>query len=80
MSPIEPVHPQFTVTDARDLKHPDCDRCGVAMWLMRIQPDKIGRQIRTFECADCGRTVSVSVSTTRPSGVKDDVTAPRTAG
>jgi hypothetical protein len=35
------------------------------MWLTRIQPDKIGRQIRTFECADAGRTMSVSVSMAR---------------
>jgi hypothetical protein len=74
--PIQPVHPQFTVTDARDLKHPDCGRCGNAMWLMGIQPDKIGRQIRTFECADCGRTASVSVSMTQSGGAKDDVAAP----
>jgi ArsR family metal-binding transcriptional regulator len=32
------------------------------MWLMRIRPDTIGRQIRTFECADCGQTTCLSVA------------------
>lgn len=32
------------------------------MWLTAIQPDKIGRQIRTFECAECAQTVCVSIA------------------
>jgi hypothetical protein len=58
----EPATSQFTATDARELKHPACGRCGQPMWLMRIRPDTIGRQIRTFECTDCGQTSCLSVA------------------
>lgn len=79
VSPGEPVHSQFTVTDARELKHPACVHCGKAMWLTRIQPDKIGCQIRTFECADCARTVSVSIAMTRfAAAPTDDGVPPKT--
>jgi len=59
----EPLTSQFTATDARELKHPACGRCGRPMWLMRIRPDTLGRQIRTFECPECSQTICLSVAT-----------------
>jgi hypothetical protein len=36
---------------------PACSRCGRQTWLTRIEPaPEPGHDLRTFECASCGRT------------------------
>jgi DNA-directed RNA polymerase subunit RPC12/RpoP len=37
------------------IEHPKCAKCGVPMWLTRIEPsDEEGKDRRTFECQACG--------------------------
>jgi ribosomal protein S27AE len=35
------------------LQRPGCPRCGEAMWLALIEPDKPDHDKRTFECPRC---------------------------
>jgi hypothetical protein len=39
--------------DARG--HPICQPCQRSMWLLKIAPDEPGYELRSFECANCGR-------------------------
>jgi len=32
---------------------PVCSKCGAPMWLFRIEPDKPGFALRSFECPRC---------------------------
>ena len=32
---------------------PYCTACRKEMWLLRIEPDEPGYEVRTFECAGC---------------------------
>ena len=45
------INPQRTFID-----HPSCPKCGSAMWLVRIEPDKPDHDLRTFECPNCEHT------------------------
>ena len=41
---------------------PPCPGCGANMWLARIEPaSKEGHDLRTFECAMCGESETMSV-------------------
>jgi hypothetical protein len=33
-----------------------CPKCGSAMWLARVEPDKPDHDLRTFECPNCEHT------------------------
>jgi hypothetical protein len=35
------------------LQQPKCPKCGLPMWLARIEPDKPDHDRRTFECPSC---------------------------
>jgi len=39
-----------------EIEHPACARCGVPMWLSRIEPEEMDTDRRTFECKACGAT------------------------
>jgi hypothetical protein len=52
------MRPTFQAVYPDEIVHPTCARCGVRMWLMRIEPDEPGREKRTFECEACGRTAT----------------------
>jgi len=49
-----------------DLKDPPCPECGCMMWLKRIEQDKPGEDIRTFECPRCLFSESFIVDLTPP--------------
>jgi len=40
---------------------PPCPSCGTPMALNRIEPEKPGHEIRTFECLHCGTTENLVV-------------------
>lgn len=45
---------QYAPTSHRAIiGQPDCPQCGAAMWLVCIEPDEPGRDLRTFECPRC---------------------------
>lgn len=52
-----------TLTKLRELapawSKPFCTRCRKEMWLLRIEPDEPGYELRSFECMACGRQESV---------------------
>jgi len=35
------------------VRYPDCPKCGVKMYLARLQPEKSGHDRLTFECPKC---------------------------
>jgi len=35
------------------IDQPSCPKCGLPMWLARIEPDKPDHDLRTFECPEC---------------------------
>ncbi len=37
---------------------PTCEKCGVEMWLARIEPARPGYDKRTFECPACTTMVT----------------------
>src|SRR6476661_6023059 len=37
----------------RMIPHPCCDVCDADMWLICIEPEKLGHDRRTFECPRC---------------------------
>jgi hypothetical protein len=41
------------VSNAPEIVHPTCAKCGAPMWLTRIEPDEPGVEKRTFECQVC---------------------------
>jgi len=43
------------------LDRPECPKCGTQMVLARIEPDKPDYDRRTFECAQCGHSESLTV-------------------
>ena len=47
------------------IERPDCDKCGVQMWLARIQPDKPDHYKRTFECPVCENVTCEVINTIR---------------
>jgi predicted RNA-binding Zn-ribbon protein involved in translation (DUF1610 family) len=40
------------------IKRPSCPKCGTAMLLTSLEPDKPDHDKRTFDCAGCGEQVS----------------------
>lgn len=44
-----------------DVERPGCPKCGTAMWLSHITPDRPSRERRTFECPACDYSVEVIV-------------------
>ncbi|TMJ02156.1 MAG: hypothetical protein E6G97_13365 [Alphaproteobacteria bacterium] len=40
------------------IKRPQCLQCGTSMLLARIEPDKPDHDRRTFQCAECGHSLS----------------------
>ena len=40
------------------IKRPPCPQCGKAMLLARIEPEKPDYDRRTFQCAECGHSLS----------------------
>ena len=38
------------------IDQPSCPKCGSAMWLACIEPDKSDHDLRTFECPTCKHT------------------------
>jgi DNA-directed RNA polymerase subunit M/transcription elongation factor TFIIS len=40
---------------------PPCNKCGATMLLARIEPDKPGHDLRTFECPKCEHSETVVV-------------------
>ena len=38
-----------------------CPKCGVKMWLSRIEPAEPGHENRTFECPECQHELSTVV-------------------
>ena len=47
------------------LFHPKCPECGAKMWLVGIEPDEPGYDLRTFECAPCGVVTAEKVKYSR---------------
>jgi len=35
------------------IDRPVCERCGSRMWLLKISPDGVGMEMRTFQCPVC---------------------------
>jgi predicted RNA-binding Zn-ribbon protein involved in translation (DUF1610 family) len=50
MTKYTPATPQ---TDA--IVRPLCKTCGTKVFLIRIEPDKPGHDLRTFQCPECGQ-------------------------
>ena len=50
--------PQSDIFNSRKavIDHPPCPKCGLPMWLARIEPDKLDHDLRTFECPSCEHT------------------------
>lgn len=46
-------------TTLRVISRPNCPRCDARMRLARIEPDKPGYDLRTFECGSCGHSTSI---------------------
>jgi hypothetical protein len=42
-----------SIPHLQEIVHPTCAKCGVPMWLTRIEVDGPGSQTRTFECQAC---------------------------
>jgi hypothetical protein len=34
---------------------PACPKCGLPMWIIRIEPDDPDHDLRTYECPECKR-------------------------
>jgi hypothetical protein len=47
--------PEFpSVSSSQDIVHPTCLKCGVPMWLIRIEPAaERGSETHFFECQAC---------------------------
>jgi transposase-like protein len=41
-----------------DIPGPNCPKCGLPMWLARIEPDKPDYDRRTFECPECDHSLT----------------------
>ena len=41
-----------------EIEHPECAKCGAAMWLTRIEPYEPDHDQRTFECQACGNSTT----------------------
>jgi hypothetical protein len=41
---------------SQEIEHPRCAKCGVPMWLTRIEPYEPDHDRRTFECQACGNS------------------------
>jgi len=44
--------------DSAAFMQPVCSKCGVPLWLTRIEPDKPGFARRSFECPRCQNQIS----------------------
>ncbi len=53
----------FNIIDLRKptINHPPCPTCRWAMWLDRIEPDKLDQDKRIFECPRCQHSETVAV-------------------
>jgi hypothetical protein len=45
------------------IERPICKRCGVRTMLVRISPDGLGFEVRSFECPECNHVVIERVAT-----------------
>ena len=50
-----------TATSVATIVRPVCAECGFQMMLSRIEPDRPGYEIHTFECTKCWHQESVTV-------------------
>ena len=44
---------EYTLENSPIIARPDCPECTAQMYLARIEPDKPGFDLRTFECSKC---------------------------
>jgi hypothetical protein len=44
---------EYTLENAPMTARPDCPKCTAQMYLARIQPEKPGFDLRTFDCPRC---------------------------
>jgi DNA polymerase III alpha subunit (gram-positive type) len=52
---------EYTLENAPMTARPDCPKCTAQMYLARIQPEKPGFDLRTFECPRCQHVVESTV-------------------
>ncbi len=43
----------ITPKDWPEIEYPSCPGCGLEMWLIRIAPQSVNREVRTYGCAVC---------------------------
>ena len=44
---------EYTLENTPISARPDCPQCSAQMYLARIEPEKPGHDLRTFECPRC---------------------------
>jgi predicted RNA-binding Zn-ribbon protein involved in translation (DUF1610 family) len=60
---------QPTIPTKYPIVRPPCPKCGREMVITRIEPDRLGYDLRTFECTKCGNeTILMARATVRPLG------------
>ena len=52
---------EYTHENAPITARPECPKCAALMYLARIEPEKPGFDLRTFECPRCQHVESVVV-------------------
>jgi hypothetical protein len=52
---------EYTLENTPINARPDCSQCAAQMYLARIEPEKPGRDLRTFECPRCQHVETVVV-------------------
>ena len=53
---------QPAVLELDSVLRPLCPKCGMKMWLARIEPDRPGHDKRMFDCTNCGHAENVVVN------------------
>ena len=44
---------ETSLADSATNVRPVCSKCGAPLWLTRVEPDRPGFALRTFECPRC---------------------------
>ncbi len=44
---------EYTLENSPNTGRPECPKCATQMYLARIEPEKPGYDLRTFECPMC---------------------------
>jgi DNA polymerase III alpha subunit (gram-positive type) len=52
---------EYTLENTPMTARPDCPKCTAQMYLARIQPEKPGFDLRTFDCPRCQHVESTVV-------------------